>query len=511
MAPARTAVAEIAGPTPQRKMPPPRRPVLPPAQRMPDTDSSHGDKRLSLGSSKQTSGGHAFAPHTPSSSISTTPTTATGSVISADTPMSPRDSGSFLTALAAQERRVLELKEDLQRAEADLALLKSQWATHEATRKRDEIRHVEQLQPLGLPLNNGDGNGEEYGGSFRMSKEIERRKAMYASTSPPKRKVFLGSRHTRTLSLLTSNTTTNRTQPSSPDKDLNQTGGESFQPVRLPRSSSMLEVTVEPGEKTAGRASSNRRSIRGPPREAILRTGKQIAVDFREGLWTFIEDLRQATVGDEGISATESRMLSTSPSRAAKRQSSKGSLRNKDGRITVLRTSKGVYAGTQSTNVADDSALIDVGGAFGPKIETGDTRAKSSSQSLRFLQPTSQEKGASDDESWEDWDSPTAKVHSPRCSTSPLRSDLEGSSSTYRSSSHTSARYVGPKPFSIGCSSNSSSYFAMTPTSDLACFFSAIHESCQRCLAILFKKRLVTLANGLILLPSVNFRRYVQS
>ena len=45
---------------------------------------------------------------------------------------------NFLTAIAAQERRVLELKEDLVRAEADLRKLKVQWAQHEAQKKRND-------------------------------------------------------------------------------------------------------------------------------------------------------------------------------------------------------------------------------------------------------------------------------------------------------------------------------------------------------------------------------------
>lgn len=40
------------------------------------------------------------------------------------------------------------MREELQKAQGDLEKLKKQWATHEATKKRNEIRHVEALQPL---------------------------------------------------------------------------------------------------------------------------------------------------------------------------------------------------------------------------------------------------------------------------------------------------------------------------------------------------------------------------
>lgn len=43
---------------------------------------------------------------------------------------------------------MLELREELQKAEGDLEKLKKQWATYEATKKRNELRHVEALQPL---------------------------------------------------------------------------------------------------------------------------------------------------------------------------------------------------------------------------------------------------------------------------------------------------------------------------------------------------------------------------
>src|SRR3954447_17636338 len=43
---------------------------------------------------------------------------------------SPNDPNGFLVSLASQERKVLELKEELQKAEAELETLKRRWATH---------------------------------------------------------------------------------------------------------------------------------------------------------------------------------------------------------------------------------------------------------------------------------------------------------------------------------------------------------------------------------------------
>ncbi|KAI9880877.1 MAG: hypothetical protein M1830_010472 [Pleopsidium flavum] len=450
MSTARTHFEETGSSVAWTPMSPPTRPVISPAKTTSAAGSNHTDKRLSLSFPMTQGGGHIFTRHTPSSSASTMPIMTTSSVISVDNLVPPRDSGSFLTALAAQERRVLELKEDLQRAEADLAHLKSQWAMHEATRKRDEMRHIEQLQTLGMPPSNVDGSEEETNGTLRMSKELERRKAMYAGTSPAKRKVFSGSRHTRTLSLLSSNSTNNSTnnyrQPIPPGKELYQPESRRIQSARLARSSTMPEVIGKPDGEMKENASGNRHSTRGPPREAILRTGKQIAVDFREGLWTFIEDLRQATVGDEGISGTESRTISASPSEAAKRPSSKASLRGQDGRTLVRRPSKDVATRARSKVFVDDAALIDVGGAFWTDPGTGYARAKAPSPSPSPLQRTSQEEGSIEDDSWEHWDSPSAKVHSLRWSSSTLPSDLEASLSIHRSSPQTSISSTDQTP-----------------------------------------------------------------
>ena len=58
------------------------------------------------------------------------------------TAASTTNSSGFLTSLAAQERRLLELREELQRAELELSHLKTQWAQYEAGRMRSELRHV---------------------------------------------------------------------------------------------------------------------------------------------------------------------------------------------------------------------------------------------------------------------------------------------------------------------------------------------------------------------------------
>lgn len=68
--------------------------------------------------------------HTPSSSVPNTPLLPTGPPTPEKRSPYPADSISFLIALAAQERRVLELREELHKADEDLEKLKKQRAVH---------------------------------------------------------------------------------------------------------------------------------------------------------------------------------------------------------------------------------------------------------------------------------------------------------------------------------------------------------------------------------------------
>ena len=143
--------------------------------------------------------------HTPSTSVPSTPLLATRPASPEKKALYPGESDNFLTALATQERRVLELKEELQKAEIDLRKLKKQWAAHEAKKKRNEARNLEQLQPLKTSLSESAANHDE--SPVLASRELDRRKTLSSSMRSSQRKVFSGSRHTRTLSLLSTNNT----------------------------------------------------------------------------------------------------------------------------------------------------------------------------------------------------------------------------------------------------------------------------------------------------------------
>ena len=216
---------------------------------------------------------------------------------------SPSPTGSkFLTAVAAQERRVLELREELQKAERELINLKKQFATHEASRKRNDPRRPQQLQNMETALSPESSDDDRSGSSRYMHREMEKRKALLNGVRPYQRTVFSGSRHARALSLLSPERTS---APLAFPRPNNQnTAKEPSKCNEVETSLTSPTLSMSPYDSDG---SNERFRQDGINKEVIVRTGKQMASDLRQGLWTFLEDLRQATVGDEGISPTRAR------------------------------------------------------------------------------------------------------------------------------------------------------------------------------------------------------------
>lgn len=247
--------------------------------------------------------------------------------------------GNFLHAIATSERKVLELKEELQRAQADLDKLKRQWAKHEAQRKREDVKHTTKLQPLQTSLHAVDREDDGDGSNAWMQQEMERRKALMSASKTSSRTVFPGQRHTRTLSLLSSPREGTAPipvmQPPRPprrDSLKNATrhsadaDTHSRRPSLLTRASTITDTSSNvPLERRSADVILPNQSI---DQEALLRTGKELATNFKDGLWTFWEDLRQATVGEDTVQVPPPRRKSSSQALGKPRkQSSRGSLR----------------------------------------------------------------------------------------------------------------------------------------------------------------------------------------
>lgn len=266
-------------------------------------------------------------------------------------PTGPTDT-TFLTAIATQERRVLELKEELQKAEADLNKLKRHWAQHEANKKRNDARRLTKLEPVQTTLPTIDTEEEIDSANARAQQEMERRKTLLNGGKSSNRTVFSGSRHTRTLSLLSPAAAEVRPPTRQPVRPLRKDSLSStstakrnvdtaplrqIRPALLSRASTTPDLTTEVAQTADRNIDLPDNLEKGIDHEILLRTGKKMANDFRDGLWTFFEDLRSATVGDE---ATQHQQVLPSPNlrrhnstlsqtsvRTAKKKDSKHSLR----------------------------------------------------------------------------------------------------------------------------------------------------------------------------------------
>ncbi|KAI0977049.1 hypothetical protein F4678DRAFT_411635 [Xylaria arbuscula] len=268
-----------------------------PPPRMPATSETFGTRpvRSTSSASRNANRLSLTLPIAPPNSFSSRPTPTSSmppTPIDTLTVNSPVESDDFIIAIAAQERRVLELREELARAEANLKKLQRQWTITEACKKRPPNTTAEPHRILAPAANLHDGR-EDSPVSKRNS-ELERRKAILLAQSQAtprqhKRTVIRGG-HARTLSLL------------SPTKSVDDVSTHGDQDS--PRSSDpYINQSPTPGIRPL-----NKRATWAPPRSTQQHAGvKQLANDFKQGLWTFVEDLRQATVGDEAVSGTTNR------------------------------------------------------------------------------------------------------------------------------------------------------------------------------------------------------------
>ncbi|KAJ5507116.1 hypothetical protein N7527_009259 [Penicillium freii] len=425
------------------------------------------------------------------------------------TPMAfdvPDDGYDFLRAIASQERKVMELREELTRAEADLVTIKKQWALSEKSRKRAEINHAEPLVPLRSP----DFSTPEVPSSHareqsmssvtsstvsqeRMSRDLGRRSSVRAAAAAPGtkigsngRRVFHGT-HTRTLSLLSpvsGPSISSRGEPGFSDAASERVG-------RTPRSATLPSVDRNNAALMSAQLDESQvpehllaqwqKTLPPPSREALMRTGKQMASDLREGLWTFLEDIRQATVGEEGISGTQTRTSpsnSLAPPNGRKRDSLAGSRSRErllaDGKLSRSSSSsssrgRGPAAETKTgkdTKPAEISTSfwnefgIDTPAQKSPNAPRtpSDSRAanrNAATEAEHRDHRSSNSIDAQDEDldSWDSWDTPLSaqKTHTPSSSRSTVASKHDQSPTTQGSSPRTSASFgdLNPAPSAL--------------------------------------------------------------
>jgi Domain of unknown function (DUF4048) len=334
---------------------------------------------------------------------------------------SPTESNTFLTSLATQERRVLELREELQRAEAELLLLKRQWAQHEAGRKKNELRCVERLQSLPNGFRGVMDSHNETAltpaAALRASLESGADRSVFRRST---QRVFSGSRHTRALSLLSPGTAVNQPGQSRAFEDalsptVTTTDVHSKQPP-LSRSSTISSAEQNMGFGRTYKQLAGRRSMPPPARDVIVSSGKKMASDLREGLWTFFEDMRQATVGEEGINGTETR---TAASGNQQRQCQRRAQGRDQARSRAKEESTGETEEESLPNISRCNAATpppkqekSFWNEFG--IETPSNKATPINSSTE--QPMSEAKAplVELDDSWDAWDSPVVQQASSK-------------------------------------------------------------------------------------------------
>ncbi|EMR63661.1 hypothetical protein UCREL1_9417 [Eutypa lata UCREL1] len=214
---------------------------------------------------------------------------------------SPTDPNEFIVAIAAQERRVLELREELSVAEGELRRLKKQFTVAEGYKKRASQRTSDSLRAMAALTGQAEGSSnyeDNSPGATQRTSELERRKAILLAQSQGtpreyKRTVIRGG-HARTLSLLS---------PTRPVAEFPALESLENHDVRRSIDSSSSRQDWKPRSA----ATINKRATWAPRQTQPPNGVKQIANDFKQGLWTFVEDLRQATVGDEAISGNSNR------------------------------------------------------------------------------------------------------------------------------------------------------------------------------------------------------------
>ncbi|RMJ19849.1 hypothetical protein BHE90_014549 [Fusarium euwallaceae] len=303
---------------------------------------------------------------------------------------SPADANEFIIAIAAQERRVLELREELFRAEAELNSLKKRWTSQE---KKGEQIPFEAFRSPVLP-------SEEEGGSTRRSADMERRKLLQQNQTPatPSRRRVLRGGHTRTLSLLS---------PGKPDVgfSLHQDRDHEFEPVRLPSIERRTAQLTNP--HLAKRASWQ------PARSQQNAAVPQVFEDFKTGFKAFVEDIRQITVGDEPISG-QTAQLNREQSRT------QDTIRpNRPLRPKVSTVFEPPHTGNEVMEISDKSTTTSTTGNKNKTEQTSRERSKTKSKPFSW-QPLGFD--ALDDNDWSNWESPASSSKTSRWSGSTMGS-----------------------------------------------------------------------------------------
>lgn len=368
----------------------------------------------------------------------------------------------FLRLIAGQERKVMELKEELHKAESGLMNLKKQWAVFEARKKHAERNKTLKMGPVSPKSTRAHDQEEEEAERVRRKELREKKLRELASrddelsrsdSTSGKRnggRVFAG-RHTRTLSLLQNNNpnmadvqsaTQIKTRKESSSSSFQQTD-ENLDEIRkidedakrmsrpaMSRQPTLPELIasgatgaaqINFGKTYKELANAGRKSI-PPGADVFVKQGKQVYDGVSQGFWNFVEDIRQATVGDEAVNGPQ-----TEPKREVRQRKSSRKLADGKGGSTDdhkkdkdnfwkefgLETPQGKKSGSAA---AVDKSSKKAQRKSGHILSDHESKSSTDSSNrppslLADLMDVKE-----DDESWDTWlaDSPAAQRHTER-------------------------------------------------------------------------------------------------
>ncbi|KAK9472771.1 uncharacterized protein V1510DRAFT_407134 [Dipodascopsis tothii] len=219
----------------------------------------------------------------------------------------PENAGGadFLTLLAAKQRRVLELKDELARAQAELKLLQKQWSVQEDRSRRTSMapKPVARSSDLAATAtakinslvnsrargNRASFDGSDISGSFAGNAGAHRRDSSdYSPVSSPARPGrAAGPFGIRSASMFESHESTPESEGDGTPTGFPVLGGVG--------AASDYEFYEEPGY---GRQASGQHQIKP---DDVIHMGKKIAEGLNNQFWTFYEDIKQAAIGEDLI------------------------------------------------------------------------------------------------------------------------------------------------------------------------------------------------------------------
>ncbi|CCE27754.1 hypothetical protein E4U22_007824 [Claviceps purpurea] len=283
-----------------RIMPPPLLPADHGAAPRPSSSSSRVRHAHSSSTSRIPNRLSFSLPIAPPTKDPSRPTPSASSSTSAPAPSSvpatPQDKSAasplsnvndFIIAIAAKERKVMELKEEVAREETELASLKKQFAATDVLLNRGAVNQLD----LSGSRTAASAAAEPDAPLLRRSvefdaKTLSRPNTNHGTPTPNRRRVMRGG-HTRTLSLLS---------PAKSNLDLSLLGETTAGNDSEPSSLTDRRPNQASNPALLKRATWQPRSQHSSP------VVPQLVEDFKIGLRAFVEDIRQITIGDEPIS-----------------------------------------------------------------------------------------------------------------------------------------------------------------------------------------------------------------